>query len=146
MALNKYNCNLSPSLFYFDRKGIIRIVKRIPSSPDESTGEIDFDEIFEHALEAGAEDIKLQEDYLEDDDVDFGKPVYEIIVEPADTAKIAQNLKVQFGYEIKEMGIEYVGKEDSEVELDQDHGEVMQKLVNMLDDIDDVQDVYTNAK
>ncbi|KAK7206196.1 transcriptional regulator TACO1-like protein [Myxozyma melibiosi] len=141
-ALTKSGCSLGPSLFYFDRKGLIRIVRRT----GDNASEIDFDEIFEHALEAGAEDIKLVEDYFEEDDPDHGKPVYEIVVEQAETAKVAQEMKDSYGYEIKEMGIEYIPKEDSEIELDEGQELLMQKLMGLLDEVDEVQEIYTNAK
>ncbi|KAK9369023.1 transcriptional regulator TACO1-like protein [Lipomyces kononenkoae] len=149
-CLTKLACQLGPAVFYFDRKGVIRIIRRVPPAEESdqvSQTPIDFDEIFEHAIEAGAEDIEAFEPDEEPEGVDeAGLPVYQILTDPVDTAKVAQELKDSYGYDIKEMGIEYVPKKESAIELTDSQGETMRKLVASLNEIDDVQDVYTNAR
>ncbi|KAK9238337.1 transcriptional regulator TACO1-like protein [Lipomyces kononenkoae] len=152
-CLTKQACQLGPAFFYFERKGVIRIIKRL-ARPDESEdaatqpppSAIDFDEIFEHAIEAGAEDIEAFEPDEDADGVEAELPVYQILTDPVDTAKVAQELKDSYGYDIREMGIEYVPKKESTIELTDSQGETMRKLVASLNEIDDVQDVYTNAR
>ncbi|KAK9334038.1 transcriptional regulator TACO1-like protein [Lipomyces starkeyi] len=146
-CLTKQACQLGPALFFFDRKGVIRIIKRtVPEGSEGTPSVIDFDEIFEHAIEAGAEDIEQLEPDEEAEGVEAELPVYQILVDPVDTAKVAQEMKDSYGYDIKEMGIEYVPKIESTVELTDSQGETMRKVVESLNEIDDVQDVYTNAK
>ncbi|KAK9347662.1 transcriptional regulator TACO1-like protein [Lipomyces starkeyi] len=146
-CLTKQACQLGPALFFFDRKGVIRIIKRtVPEGSEGTPSVIDFDEIFEHAIEAGAEDIEQLEPDEEAEGVEAELPVYQILVDPVDTAKVAQEMKDLYGYDIKEMGIEYVPKNESTVELTDSQGETMRKVVESLNEIDDVQDVYTNAK
>ncbi|KAK9467664.1 transcriptional regulator TACO1-like protein [Lipomyces arxii] len=143
-CVGKSGCQLGPALFYFDRKGVIRINKRLTAENAQTPTPIEFDDIFEHAIEAGAEDIEEMED-VDEEDASFG-PMYQIICEATETAKVAQEMKDAFNYEIREMGIEYVPKKESVVELNDDQGKTMQKLMSALDEIEDVQDVYTNAK
>ncbi|KAK9360518.1 transcriptional regulator TACO1-like protein [Lipomyces starkeyi] len=146
-CLTKQACQLGPALFFFDRKGVIRIIKRtVPEGSEGTPSVIDFDEIFEHAIESGAEDIEQLEPDEEAEGVEAELPVYQILVDPVDTAKVAQEMKNSYGYDIKEMGIEYVPKNESTVELTDSQGETMRKVVGSLNEIDDVQDVYTNAK
>ncbi|KAK9456315.1 transcriptional regulator TACO1-like protein [Dipodascopsis uninucleata] len=155
-VITKNGCSLGPAVFYFDRKGVIRIVKRFITSPGttESTEgklveqiPIEFDEIFEHAIDAGAEDIETVDvDTLEETDPDYGRTVYQILTSVTDTAKVAQHLREEFAYDIKEMGIEYIPLKDSMVELTGEHAKTMEKIMSALDEIDDVQDIYTNAK
>ncbi|KAK9484259.1 transcriptional regulator TACO1-like protein [Lipomyces starkeyi] len=146
-CLTKQACQLGPALFFFDRKGVIRIIKRtVPEGSEGAPSVIDFDEIFEHAIEAGAEDIEQLEPDEEAEGVEAELPVYQILVDPVDTAKVAQEMKDSYGYDIKDMGIEYVAKNESTVELTESQGETMRKVVESLNEIDDVQDVYTNAK
>ncbi|KAK9452273.1 transcriptional regulator TACO1-like protein [Limtongia smithiae] len=151
-VLTKYGCAVGPCLYLFDRKGVIRITKR---ATDETPAAIDFDEIFEHAIDAGAEDIEVVEDFNDDDDVVVSAagttavaklPLYQITTEAADTAKVAQKMREEYGYDIKDMGVEYLPKPDIIVELDPEMSEIMGKLMAALDEIDDVQEVYTSAK
>ncbi|KAJ8102711.1 transcriptional regulator TACO1-like protein [Lipomyces tetrasporus] len=145
-CLTKQACQLGPALFFFDRKGVIRIVKRtVPDGSEETPAVIEFDVIFEHAIEAGAEDIETLDPDEEAEGPEAELPVYQILVDPVDTAKVAQQMKDSYGYDIKEMGIEYVPKKDSVIELTDPQGETMRKVVGLLNEIDDVQDVYTNA-
>ncbi|KAK9459352.1 transcriptional regulator TACO1-like protein [Lipomyces oligophaga] len=139
-VFNKHGGSLAPSLFYFQRKGVIRLVKLLePVS-------FDFDTLFEQALECGAEDIEvLDQDYLEPDDPDYGSPVYQILVEPAETARFANRMRSEYGYEIKEMGIEYVPNKDTLVQLGEEQGQSIGAVIHDLEELDDVQDVYTNA-
>lgn len=91
----------------------------------------DEDAIMEAALEAGADDVETNEDGSVDvitTDVDF------IDVKDA---------MIAAGFE-PEMA-EVTMKASTEVELDVDQSQKMMKLIDMLEDLDDVQDVYSNA-
>nr|WP_320050151.1 YebC/PmpR family DNA-binding transcriptional regulator [uncultured Desulfuromonas sp.] len=105
--------------FLFDRKGLIVI-----------NNEADFDTIFEVALENGAEDVK-----------DEGES-YEVITEPNEFATVRDALAEQ-GIEFESAEITMIPQ--NTVALEGKKAEQMLKLMDMLEDNDDVQNVYTNA-
>ena len=121
---DKYGGNLGTSgcaSIMFERKGIILVEKENVSDEDELTMA---------ALDAGALDIQDNDDY------------FEIITEPTDVWTVSETLT--------NAGITVSDTEDTfvpvtEVELtDADHLKNMTKLIEMLEDDDDVQDVYHN--
>ena len=105
--------------FQFTRKGVIRL-----SVNDEDA--------LMAAIEAGASDA------IEDD----GELL--IYTDQKDLAKVRQGL-IDSGYEVSSADLQHVG--NSEVELSEDEtSEKVLKLLDALDDHDDVVNVYTNAK
>ncbi|MFY9259880.1 MAG: YebC/PmpR family DNA-binding transcriptional regulator [Gallionella sp.] len=91
----------------------------------------DEDALMEAALDAGAEDI------INHDDGSI-----EVITPPHDFAKIKQALEAA-GY--KAAFAEVIMKPESEVVFTGDDAVKMQKLLDALEDLDDVQEVYTTA-
>jgi YebC/PmpR family DNA-binding regulatory protein len=87
--------------------------------------------LMEVALDTGAEDI------VNNDDGSI-----EVITSPHDFAEVKQRLEAS-GFKA-EMG-EVVMKPENEVVLKGEDGARMQKLLDALEDLDDVQEVYTNA-
>lgn len=104
--------------FQFDRKGVITV---------EGSGE----DVLLQVLDAGAEDA------IEDEGA--------IIVYTAakDLASVRNNL-ASSGLNIKDAGLEYVPK--NTVELDPEKIEKTLKLLNLIDDLDDVVSVSSNAE
>jgi len=92
---------------------------------------VDEDAIMEAALEAGAEDIVSDEDGSIEVTTSEGSFVD---VKEAMTAA---------GFEPAHS--EVTMKASTEVELDAEQGQKLLKLIDVLEDLDDVQDVYTNA-
>ncbi|PTY37123.1 hypothetical protein BGP77_07585 [Saccharospirillum sp. MSK14-1] len=90
----------------------------------------DEDAIMEVALEAGAEDV------ISNDDGSF-----EIRTSPEDFLDV-KNALVEAGYEVEG---EVTMIPSTETELDVETAEKVQRLIDMLEDLDDVQNVYTNA-
>lgn len=118
---NKNNGNLGKDgsvAFIFERKGII-------SFPTD----YDFDSIFEAALEAGAEDVKDEGD------------VYEVITEPGDFLETREALDAS-GLEPQTAEVAMIPS--TNVDLEGNQAEQMLKLMDMLEDNDDVQNVYAN--
>jgi len=105
--------------FLFDRKGLIAI-----------SNAADFDTIFEIALENGAEDVR-----------DEGES-YEVITEPSEFGAVRDALAAQ-GIEFESAEVTMIPQ--NTVELEGKKAEQMLKLMDMLEDNDDVQNVYTNA-
>ncbi len=87
--------------------------------------------LMEVALDAGAEDIVRNDD----DSI-------EVITSPFDFVNVKQRLEAA-GFK-PEMG-EVTMKAENEVVLTGDDAVRMQKLLDALEDLDDVQEVYTNA-
>ena len=85
----------------------------------------------EAALEAGAEDVVTNDDGS-----------IEVITAPNDFTIVREALEAA-GLKA-EMG-EVTMKADAETVLSGDDGVRMQKLLDALDDLDDVQEVYTSA-
>lgn len=106
-------------MFQFQQLGIIVI---------ENTG-FDEETIMEHALDAGADDYEYSEEAIE------------ITTQPAQLPSVRNALE-QAGYTFASAELEYVPT--TEVELDGAGQELMEKLIEMLEDNDDVQDVWHN--
>ena len=121
---DKFGGNLGTSgcvSFMFNEKGVIIMEKE----------GLDEDEVMENALEAGASDFQADED------------VFEIYTEPSDFSGVRDDLEAK-GYTFVSAEVEMVP--DTYTDLtDPDQVIKMQKLIDALEDLDDVQQVYTSA-
>lgn len=106
--------------YLFDRKG------QIYFEPDVSE-----DEVMEIAIESGAEDVVTDED-----------GVIEVVTEPEDYLVVKDAL-VEGGLVPVASELGMVAQTTSD--LDADTGEKVLRLVDALEDLDDVTNVYTNA-
>ena len=107
--------------YMFSRKGVIVI---------EKTDDIDEDELMETALEAGADDMITHEDS------------FEIQTDPSAYNDVDDALR-KAGYELVESEVEQVpSMESTPDEKDQRN---LNKLLDALEDNDDVQKVHTNC-
>ncbi len=104
----------------FEKKGIIQINKE----------DVDYEKLFEDAIEAGAEDM---------DDSD--EKVYEIITVPEDFEKVKKALEEK-GYKITHAKLTM--KPKNTVKVDEENAGKLLKLMEKLEDNDDVQNVYSN--
>ncbi len=107
--------------YMFNKKGVIVIEKETTS--------MDEDELMMLALEAGAEDFKSEEG------------IYEITTEPADFSAVREKLE-EAGLTFAEAGVQMVPT--TTVSLDEKGQEKMERLLERLDDLDDVSEVYHN--
>lgn len=92
---------------------------------------VDEDALMEAALEAGAEDVVSNDDGS-----------IEVITGPYEFSDVKDALEAK-GFK-SEMG-EVTMRAENETELSGDDAVRMQKLLDALEDLDDVQDVYTSA-
>ncbi len=107
--------------YLFKRKGIIALDQEKYSE----------DEIFECALESGAEDVSSDENSIE------------IITEPEDFETVLKALEnAGFEYELAEIS----KIPDAIIKLDDDKTRKALKLIDRIEDIDDVQSVSTNLE
>lgn len=120
----KYNGNLGESgcvAWMFSRKGVILIDKNA----------IEEDSLMELALECGADDIKNEE----------GVETYEIQTAPEDLIQVTEAFKA------KNLAIESsetVRVPSTYVKLEGKHAQQMLKLTEKLEELDDVQNVWSN--
>ena len=106
--------------FMFNQKGKLII---------EAEG-LDEDQVMEDALEAGASDFAADED------------IFEITTEPEDFSAVRDDLEAK-GYSFLTAEVQMVPDVLTAIE-DPDAIKNMEKLLDMLDDNDDVQDVWHN--
>ena len=90
------------------------------------------DKVMEVALEAGAEDV------LTDDD-----GAIEVLTSPADYEAVKNALEAAG---LKPEIAEVTMRAENTIELAGDDAQRMQKLLDVIEDLDDVQDVYHNAQ
>ncbi len=107
--------------YMFDKKGVIVI--------DKSKTDMSEDDIMMLAIENGAEDVQSDEE------------CYEIITVPADFSNVREALEKQ-GLEFEEAEIQMVPT--TTVSLDSEGEEKVQRLIDSLEDLDDVMNVYHN--
>lgn len=109
--------------FMFDKKGVL-VIERTPDS--------DEDELMMTVLDAGAEDMQTLDD------------AFEVTTDPADFSVVREKLEAE--------GISFLSAEvqmlpqNTVVPADEDTLLKVQKLLEMLEDNDDVQNVWHNAE
>lgn len=108
--------------YMFSRKGVLIV---------EKTDEIDEDALMEAALEAGADDMITEEDS------------FTIYTEPGTYPDVYQAL-AGAGYEFVESDVEMVPSMES-APKDEHDIKSLRKLIDILEDNDDVQKVHTNC-
>ena len=121
----KYGGNLGTTGsvgFMFDERGVL-VVEREPGS--------DEDEMMMIALDAGAEDVKVEED------------VYEILTAPNDFSTVRENLEKQ-GFTFLSAEVQKIPQNTVAV-TDPDTVLKIQKMLDLLEENDDVQNVFHNA-
>lgn len=108
--------------FMFDRKGQIII--------DKEECEMKFDDLMMIALDAGAEDFSEEEDS------------FEILTDPDDFSSVRENLE-KAKIPMAQADISMLPQTWTELNSDQDI-KSMQRILDLLDEDDDVQEVYHN--
>ena len=107
--------------YMFNKKGVIVIEKESTSMSE--------DDLMMLALEAGAEDFSAEEE------------VYEITTDPADFTAVREKLE-EAGLEFLEAEVQMVPT--TTVKLDEKGTEKMERLIENLEDLDDVSNIYHN--
>ncbi|WP_347862673.1 YebC/PmpR family DNA-binding transcriptional regulator [Salimicrobium sp. PL1-032A] len=121
-AFSKHGGNLGENgcvSFMFDRKGFITI--------DRSKTDIGEDDIMLEAIEAGAEELETTEDF------------FEIYTEPENFQDVKKALEE---YPLQTAEVTMIPQ--TYTPLDEEGVEKMLKLIDMLEDNEDVQDIYHN--
>lgn len=121
-AFNKYNGNLGETnsvSFQFDHLGYITYSASVGSA----------DQVLEYAIDAGAEDVESSED------------THEIYCQPEDLHTVSGKLTKHLGDPSSE---KFTWKPQNLIAVDEKNSETLLKLIDALEDLDDVQDVYAN--
>lgn len=124
-AFTKNNANLGTKgsvSYMFDQKGYFVILRE----------ELDIDEdtMLMSALEAGAEDMETSEN------------VFEIYSDPTDFAQVRDALQEE-GYKFEQASLTYVPQ--NTIPVDEETQEAVEKLIEVLEDDEDVNEVYHNG-
>ncbi len=121
---DKFGGNLGTSgcvMFMFDKKGVILI---------ENEGELDEEQVMMDALESGADDVESNEEG------------FEITTDPNTVSTVSEAME-KLGYKIAQAEAQYVPQ--TETALTDEHDILMMnKLIEHLEDSDDVQNVWHN--
>ncbi|GAA0856976.1 YebC/PmpR family DNA-binding transcriptional regulator [Clostridium baratii] len=107
--------------FMFQEKGEIVIEK----------GDLDEEEVMMMALDAGAEDFQVEDE------------VFVVYTEPDSFGEVREALEGN-GLEFLEAGVKMIP--DTTSELNEEDAKKFQKMLDLLEDDDDVQEVYHNAE
>lgn len=107
--------------FMFQEKGEIVIEK----------GDLDEEEVMMMALDAGADDFQAEDE------------VFVVYTEPDSFGEVREALESQ-GLEFLEAGVKKIP--DTTTEINEDDAKKFQKMLDLLEDDDDVQEVYHNAE
>lgn len=108
--------------FMFEQKGVLVL--------DKEDNEVEEDKLMEDALEAGAADFEADEE------------IYTVYTEPTDMGAVRDDLTAK-GYTFASAEVEMVPSTYTKID-DPDVQVKMQKLLDMLEDNDDVQNVWHN--
>lgn len=108
--------------YMFDNKGLLVV---------ERTIDLDEDTVTEYAIDAGADDIVVQDD------------AYEIYTAPAAFSGVRKYLEEK-GLSFLEADVRMIPQ--SKITLSEENTEKFIKLLDKLEDLDDVQDVYHNVE
>lgn len=105
----------------FDRKGVITL-------PRQNKTE---DEMMELVLETGAEDLQTEDDFFE-------------ITSAVEDFETVRKTIVEAGLEVENASLQWIAK--NTVEVSGETEEKLMKMIDMIEDSDDVQNVFTNAE
>jgi YebC/PmpR family DNA-binding regulatory protein len=105
--------------FMFDHVGVVEFDAKVASA----------DAMLEAAIEAGAEDVQS------------GENGHEVYTTPESLREVAKTLEAKFG-EPRKAALTW--KPQNTVPVDDEQGEKLLKLIDILNDLDDVQNVFAN--
>ena len=122
-AFTKHGGNLGTDgsvAYLFSHQGEILMVEGQPE-----------DKVMELAIDAGASDVSLEDGQLE-------------IITPVEEYHAVLNALTEAGLEVEESHLTMRAK--LMVPIEDEYAESLVKLIDMLEDLDDVQEVYSNAQ
>ncbi|ODV76653.1 DUF28-domain-containing protein [Suhomyces tanzawaensis NRRL Y-17324] len=132
-TLKEFNASLSPCLYLFQKKGEIIFEAK---NEDET-----LDDVFEVAIEIGAEDV---EEFVDvDNEYDAGK-LYKITTEPSELFNVSNALAKT--HKLKDSKTTYITEPDNEVPFPEDYQKGFKKCIEGLESIAEVTEYWTNIQ
>jgi len=119
----KHSGNMGESgsvLWMFDRKGVVTIHREGKTE----------DDMMEIILEAGADDLQTEEEFF-------------VVTTAIESFEPVRRTVIEKGFKVENASLQWVAK--NLVAVAGDEAEKVGKLIEALEDCDDVQNVYTNA-
>ena len=122
-AFSKFGGNLGTDgsvSYLFNKIGIIHVLKNYPE-----------DSLMEIALDSGAEDLTDEGEY------------FEIVTSSSDLSSVLKSFKDN---NIENVNAELTLRAETLISIDQEMSEKVLKIMDFMDELDDVQEVHTNAE
>ena len=122
-AFSKFGGNLGTDgsvSYLFNKIGIIHVLKNYHE-----------DSLMEIALDSGAEDLTDEGEY------------FEIVTSSSDLSSVLKSLKDN---NIENVNAELTLRAETSISIDQEMSEKVLKIMDFMDELDDVQEVHTNAE
>lgn len=127
MLVKDYKGTVTPTAYLFQRKGRLQFEK------DERS--LGVDEVLDEAIEAGAEDVEMDED---------GNIV--VWTQPNNVTAAAKALQTSLALKVESSDIIWDANEDTKVPLESESSaKVLAEFVTAIQDNSNVQGVYSNA-
>lgn len=133
-AMSKFNALMSPCQYMFQRKGEILFD---PLEKDE-----DLDAVLEVAIDIGAEDV---EEFADPEEEYPGEQLFRIVADPSDVNSVSNALSER-GYKLRDSKTVYIANADTEVDYPEELEKSLSKTIELLDDISEVTNYYSNIR
>lgn len=133
-AMSKFNASLSPCQYMFKRKGEILF------DPLEKGEELDT--VLEVAIDIGAEDV---EEFADPEEEYVGERLFRIVTDPSDLNTVSNSLSEK-GYKLRDSKTVFIADPDTEVDYPEELEKSLSKTLELLDDISEVTNYYSNIR
>lgn len=133
-AMSKFNASLSTCQYLFHRKGWI-----IFSPMNEAET---LDDVLEVAIDVGAEDV---EDYEDADNEYNQERLFKVVTDSGDIFEISNKLSSK-GYKLKDSSTGFIADPDTTVVFPEPHEKGLKKALELLDEIPELTNYYSNIK
>lgn len=133
-AMTKFNANLSPCQYLFQRKGEIVFE---PLNGDEQ-----LDDVLEVAIDIGADDV---ENFNDVDDEYGGARLFRILTDPSELNSVSNSLASR-GYKLRDSKSIFHAEDLNQVDFPEDQEKAFGKMIQQLDEISEVTNYYMNIR
>lgn len=133
-AMSKFNASLNTCHYLFERKGTIVF----SGLTDTET----LEEVLEIAIDVGAEDV---EDFKDPDNEYGQEKLFKVVTNAGDIFEISNKLSSK-GYTLKDSNTGYVAENDTLVAFPEAHEKGLKKALEILDEIPELTNYYSNIK
>lgn len=133
-AMTKFNANLSPCQYLFQRKGEIVF--------DPLTPEEELDDVLEVAIDIGADDV---ENFNDTEDEYNGARLFRILTEPSALNEVSNALAAK-GYKLRDSKTIYQAETDNQVDFPEGLEKSYGKMTEHLDEISEVTNYFSNIR